>query len=81
MCAKTGDLDRSTNRDKVKFEYSTNPDKAKPAERQGQKAPGLRTTKMAELPKDVTSFRGGSAFMFGFSTQYVPLGWASVAGR
>ena len=63
-CAKTGGLDRSTNPDKVKFKYSTNPDKAKPAERQGQKAPGLRTSKMAELPKDVTSFRGGSAFIF-----------------
>ena len=55
-CAKTGGLDRSTNRDKVKFKYSTKPDKAKPAERQGQKAPGLRASKMADLPKDVTSF-------------------------
>jgi hypothetical protein len=48
----------------MKCEDSTNPDKAKPAERQGQKATGLRDSKMAELPKDVTSLRGSSAFIF-----------------
>ncbi len=43
----------------MKCKYSVNPDKAKPAERQGQKATDLRVSKMAELPKDVKSFRGG----------------------